>query len=299
LTTFFDVAYTSYLPSLVDAHELVEGNSKLTASNCMAQVVAFGLAGWLVEWLTAPGAIAVDALSFLASAASLLLIRSRERPVSVAAGAASVRREIGEGIRAIRADARLSAIAAGVAGLSAGWGLGGAVFMLFGNRELGFEPGVLGLIYASGGLASFFGAMLAGRSRERLGAGGAMTMGLLLTAIGFLAMAGAPGATLLGAALLVAQQLIGDPGFAIFEVNQVSLRQKLAPALLLGRVNAGVRFVSLTSMLIGSLLAGAIAERYGSRPVLLMAGLAALGGAAAVHASPLRTYRESASGQSA
>ena len=71
LTTFFDVAYQSYLPVLIDKEQLIDGNSKLAASESVAEFGSFSLAGWLVQLVTAPGAMAVDALSFLFSAASL------------------------------------------------------------------------------------------------------------------------------------------------------------------------------------------------------------------------------------
>src|SRR5688572_7682732 len=66
LTVFFDVAYQSYLPTLVEKDELLEGNSKLETTASIAEVGGFGIAGWLVQLITAPGAVLVDALSFLA-----------------------------------------------------------------------------------------------------------------------------------------------------------------------------------------------------------------------------------------
>ncbi|WP_161471032.1 MFS transporter, partial [Escherichia coli] len=75
---FFDVAYQSYLPSLVDRNQLVEGNSKLEISRSSAQVTGPGLGGALVEVVTAPYAVLVDAISFVASGAFLLRIRKRE-----------------------------------------------------------------------------------------------------------------------------------------------------------------------------------------------------------------------------
>jgi MFS family permease len=286
LTAFFDVAYTSYLPTLVEEHELVEGNAKLTATACLSQVVAFGLAGFLVEWLTPPGAILIDALSFLVSIASLMMIRTPEP--APRAEHAGVRREIAEGLRALAVDSRLLTIAASAACLMLGVGLASAVYALFGQRELGFSPSALGMIYAVGGVTSFGGALCAEPARDRFGAGGAMTLGLALCAAGFLAMAGAPGATLLGTALMVAQQVLTDPGYSIFEVNQVSLRQRIAPVRLLGRINAGVRFASQSAMLLGTLVAGMLAERISARLVLVLGSVAMMAGAFVVALSPLR-----------
>src|SRR5689334_4573513 len=78
LTVFFDVAYQSYLPSLVEREQLVEGNSKLEVSRSVAQIAGPGLAGALVQTISAPVAMLVDGLSFLASTFFLGLIRKPE-----------------------------------------------------------------------------------------------------------------------------------------------------------------------------------------------------------------------------
>jgi MFS family permease len=78
LTAQFDVTYIAYLPTLVDKRDLVQGNSKLQSSQSVAQVAGQGASGVLVQLLTAPGAIIVDALSFVVSAVTLLLIRTPE-----------------------------------------------------------------------------------------------------------------------------------------------------------------------------------------------------------------------------
>src|SRR3990172_739265 len=78
MTMTFDVAYRSYLPSLVGREELLEGNSKLTASSAADEVGAFGIAGWLVQLLTGPVAIFVDAVSFVFSAFFIGAIGKKE-----------------------------------------------------------------------------------------------------------------------------------------------------------------------------------------------------------------------------
>ncbi len=77
LTIIFELAYQAYLPSLVGKQHVVEGNSKLSASAAVAEFGGFNLGGWLVHIFTAPFAILIDAVSFLASALSLHLIRAR------------------------------------------------------------------------------------------------------------------------------------------------------------------------------------------------------------------------------
>lgn len=288
LTTFFDVAYQSYLPTIVSADELIEGNSKLTASFSVAEFGAFSASGWLVQLLTAPGAIVVDALSFVFSAASLRTIRTPEVPAAPPAERPRLRVEVMEGMRFISADRVLRAVTASFVALSLASGMTGAVFILYTNRELGFAPGVLGLIFGVGGLTSVVGATLAGAVARRAGVGGAMMLGLGLAGVGMLAVAGARDASLVAAGLLVAQQLITDPSWTVYEINQVSLRQSMTPAHLLGRVNAAVRFAALVAALAGSLIAGVLADRYGARPVIVASAGIMFGGAVLLLVSPAR-----------
>jgi hypothetical protein len=101
LTVLFDVAYQSYLPSLVDRGQLVEGNSRLQASASVARVGGPGLGGLLVQLAGAPRALLLDAASFAVSAATLLAIRRLEpAPPGPTTGTprAGLRREIGEGL---------------------------------------------------------------------------------------------------------------------------------------------------------------------------------------------------------
>ena len=178
LTTFFDVAYQSYLPTLVRPEELVEGNSKLAGSASVAEAGAFGAAGWLAQLLTAPGAMAIDAATFLVSAFSLAGITTPESPPAPAAERESVRHEIAEGLRTITHDARHLVMTGSWMCMSVGTGAFGGVVIVFATRDLGLSPGAQGLIYAVGGVTSLAGAMSANWVRKRIGAGGAMILGL-------------------------------------------------------------------------------------------------------------------------
>jgi len=289
LTTFFDVAYQSYLPTLVTAEELVEGNSKLAGSASVAEAGAFGAAGWLAQLLTAPGAMAIDAVTFLASAFSLSGIKATEPPPTPPEDREPVLAEIGEGLRTIGGDARHLAMTGSWMCTALGTGMFGGVIILFATRDLGISPGGQGLIYAVGGVTSLAGAMLAGWARRRLGAGGAMTLGLVLGGAGMLFIVGAPSSVLwLAVVMLVMQQIVSDPGWTIYDINMVSLRQAITPHRLMGRVNSAIRFAGLVATLAGSLITVAIIGPIGPRAVLLVGSGISLAGAAVIFASPVR-----------
>jgi MFS family permease len=292
LTISFDVAYLSYLPSLVKKEELLEGNSKLAASSSVAEVAGFSLSGWLVQIITGPVTILIDAFSFLFSAAFLATIRGDEPPPAPTEEREGVRAEFMEGLRFLLGNAVLRATGAASVVLELSWRVFGAVFLIYVTKDLGFEPGILGMIFAVGGVSSLFGAVLAQRSARTFGVGPSMWGGLALMAVSMLFVPIAPEAGVIAVGLLVAQQLVGDGGVTVFEVNQMSLRQTLTPERMLGRVNATIRLSGLAAMLAGSLVGGLIGEFVGLRATLVVG--AAVTGAAAmcVFFSPARWLQE-------
>lgn len=268
LDLFFDVAYRSYLPSLVERENLLDANSKLTASAGVAEAGGFALAGWLVQWLTAPFAILIDAISFLASALAIALIRKPEPAPAPRARERTVAGDIVAGARLVFSDRRLRAF--GVVSIVGGFAnsLVSTMYMLFVVNALGFKPGVLGLIFAVGGASSLFGALAARRASDTLGTGKAMVAGLAIEGVALMLLPIARGAGTVSVALLVAQQLIGDSAATVYMINAVSMIQTVTPNALLGRVNASLRFVSLGSVLIGQLVAGVAGGVIGLRATI-------------------------------
>jgi Na+/melibiose symporter-like transporter len=268
LDLFFDVAYRSYLPSLVEREDLIDANSKLTASAGVAEAGGFALSGWLVEWLTAPFAILIDAISFLASALAIAMIRKPEPAPAPRARDASVSREIADGARLIFTDGRLRAFGINVIVGGFANSLVGTLYMLFVVNALGFRPGVLGVIFAVGGASSLFGALAARRTAEVLGTGRAMVAGLAIEGVAYMLLPIARGSGAASVALLVAQQLVGDSAATVYFINAVSLIQTITPKPMLGRVNASLRFVRLASVLCGQLVAGLAGGVIGLRPTI-------------------------------
>ena len=271
LTVFFDVAYEAYLPTLVEPHELVEGNSKLTASASVAEFGAFSASGWLVQLLTGPGAILVDALSFVWSAVFVGRIRSPEPPTAAHHERQHIRHEIREGIQLVARTPILRSLAVTNLIRMLSTRMLGVVYLLYLNRELGFSPGMLGMIFAVGGLTSLGGAAMAGRSSSFGGLGPALVLSSFLIAMGTLFMPLAASVSVVGVACLVANQLVTDPAWTFYDINSVSLRQAITPNRLLGRMNASIRFVEFAAMLAGTALGGVLGEVIGLRQTLFVA----------------------------
>ncbi|HWQ12703.1 MAG TPA: MFS transporter, partial [Roseiflexaceae bacterium] len=154
LTILFDTAYPSYVPSVVRRDELVEANSKLSASDSLAEIAGPPLGGALVQALSAPLAVVLDALSFLASALALRGVRAIEPPPAPPAGQPGARQALAEGLAAVRERPALTALLGvaviqGVAG-----GIIGTLYDLYLIRELGLTPALVGLTVGAGGISA-------------------------------------------------------------------------------------------------------------------------------------------------
>ncbi len=291
LTVFFDISYEAYLPTLVKRSELVEGNSKLAATASLAESVSFSLSGWLVQLLRGPGAIFVDALSFLFSAFFIWRIRTPEPARAPVGERRSILIEAREGLQVVRENPLLRSLAGANVLLQLGGSMLSVVFLLYLNRELGFGPGVLGMIFAVGGLTSLGGTFLAGRAHWFGGLGPALILSVFLQGVGTLFMPLAGSVSLLGGALLVANQLVTDPASTFFQINDVSLRQGITPDRLQGRVNASIRFAEFAAMLAGTVLGGVLGEWIGLRETLFAAVGCIFVAAAWLAMSPVRGLR--------
>jgi len=270
--TLFDLARQAYVPSVVGERRLVEANSRLSATSSAAEVSAFGIAGWLVQWLSGPIAIAVDAVSFVVSAALLGGMRSPE-PAPLRATTRTARpswwSEMREGLAATFGDPLQRALALGDAVLNLTFGLFTACYVLFVTRDLALTPGPLGMVFAVGGVSGLIAAAFAPGLGHRLGVGRAMVLGLLISSVGLAVAVFAPVVNIpLALALLVMQQLVGDGGWALYMIHSSSLRMARAPEALRGRIGAASSMLSVAARLLGIVLGGALGDSVGSRAVL-------------------------------
>jgi MFS family permease len=290
LTVFFDVAYQSYLPALVGREHLGEGNAKLTGSEEAATVAGPSIAGGLVQAVGGAAAVAVDAASFLVSAAALAAIRAPEaKPEVPEGGHPKLVHDIAEGLRFVFSHSLLRAIAGTTATANFFSGIAAAVEVVFLVRTVHASPGQIGLLFTFGGVGGVLGALAAGPIARRVGGARATLIGIGLNAGALLIPLTMPGAGLLffGAGMLAVS-------FAavVYNVNQVSFRQRLCPDRLLGRMNATMRFVVWGVLPIGALLGGVFGSAFGLRTTLWIGAVGeSLAGLWLVF-SPMRTMRD-------
>jgi len=290
----FELARSAWVAQSAAPERLPARNAQLSAAGSISETLAFALGGWLYQLLGAALALAVDALSYLLSALCLVGVRGGREEIASRAAAPRPRRgfidETLSGIAVIRATPPLRALATLEILLALAGSLGGTSYMIYVARDLAFPTGTLGMIFATGGLGAIAGAALAPRLAQRVGSGNAMTVGLVAAALGTLCIPLAPGATVLGAALLVAHQIVGDGGVTLFEVHDRTLRQTLVAPELLARVDGGLRTLGRLATLVGALAGGGLATALGARFAIGVM-VAVLGLAAAVAHHRLRHQR--------
>jgi MFS family permease len=291
LTVFFDVSYQSYLPSLVDRTQLVEGNSKLEVSRSGAQIAGPGISGVLIQTLTAPVAVLVDAISFFVSALFLFRIQREETPPSRAERKAGpgMKAEVIEGLRYVLGHRHLRWIAASTAIFNFSGNVLFAVVLVYAVRVLDLGPGIIGAIFTMASVGYLIGALFATRIARRIGVGPAIVLG----ASGGTAMLLIPLAPQsMPLPFLVAGFGISSLGVPLYNITQVSFRQAITPERLQGRMNSVMRFIVWGVIPLGALLGGALASVFSLRFAVAVGAIGSCLAVLPVLLSPVRTLRE-------
>ena len=290
LTVFFSLASISILPALVTKAQLVEANSKLALSDSVLSIAAPSAAGGLIQLVSAPRAIVVDAVSHVLSALSLRGVGAAEASPRRGRGRGGTWREIGEGVRELVRTPLLRSLTLSASVGAFGAAMQSTVQLLFLVRELGLTPALIGLAAACGGGGSLVGAASAGRASRRLGAGPAIVLGSFLWAVGALVvpLAGLGGLTAAALPLIGAGQAITSIGGAIWGVNQMSLRQAITPVGLFGRATAARRVPMFGMQVAGAALGGLLGGTIGLRATLVVGAVGLVAGFVLLLFSPVR-----------
>jgi MFS family permease len=289
LTVFFDVAYQSYLPSLVGREHIVEGNAKLQFSQSAAQVSGPALAGLLVQLIGAATSVLATAFGFLSSALFLLRIRTAE-PIPERGERRGMRADIAEGLRFVLHQPTLRAITFCTGTSNLFGSIAAAAMLLFLIRQLGVDTGVAGLLMTGGGVGGLLGGLTATRWSRLFGQARVIWLSMLVSGPFTLLMPlTEPGWRLV---LFAAGPFAFSFGAVVYNVAQVSYRQAICPDHLLGRMNASVRFIVWGTIPIGGLLGGALAAWLTPRGALWVGSVGESIAVLWLLASPLRTMRD-------
>jgi MFS family permease len=272
-TVLFDLSYLSYVPRLVGREHLVEANSKLMTSTSVAEVGGPGLGGLLVQALTAPVALLLDAASYLVSALSVGRIRRPEPPPALPERRAPLREEVSDGLRLVFANPYLRAIAGEGFTYNFFTQFVETLFVLYAVRQLGFSPGLVGGVIAVGSIGGLVGSVTAARVAARMRFGPAIFIGMAVACAGPILLPLVARPLWLTVTLAVAAFFLMGFGSGLANVLAVSLRQTVTPDQSLGRMNASMRLALYGAIPLGALAGGFLGGAIGLRPTLFVAGV--------------------------
>jgi MFS family permease len=286
---FFDVAYQSYIPSVVGPGGLLAGNSAMETVRATGQVVGPGLGGWFVAVAGAANVVLIQAVTYAVSAVSLLAIRSHETAPPGPADRPRLRAQIAEGLRFVTRNPVLRAVAITSSAGNFAFAIASAVSFVFMVRTLRLSPAAIGVVLALGSLTVIAGAAVTPRLARRVGSARIIWWSLAVTGpIGLIGPLARPGWSV---ALLVVSIAAGELGQIVYAITNVSLRQRLCPPHILGRVGATMRFLMMGLFPLGALVGGVVGEFAGLRAALWLSGGLIAASALPVHRA-LRHVRD-------
>ena len=290
-TVFFDVSYQSIVPSLVPGAQIAEANGKLESTQQLAGITGPAIGGWLIGILTAPLAVLATVGTYVTSFIALCFTRDTE-VVAPRHEHEPMLRSIGEGLRWVFGNRYLRRIV-GTTGVSNLFStISFTMLPIFILRDLGLSPEAMGVIFSLGAIGGLLGAVATPRIVRWMGEGRAIPV----SAIGFSVIGlFLPVAALVPAAafpLLVAQAFVASFTVLLYNIVQVTFRQRITPKRLLGRMNASVRFCVWGVMPLGALAAGGLGAWLGVVPTMWIGAIGGLVAAAFVVFGPFWALRE-------
>ena len=290
-TVFFDVSNQSIIPSLVRPSQIAEANGKLQSSEQLAGLAGPAFGGWIVGVLAAPVAILITVGTYVASFVALLFTRDDEK-LRAPEDHRPLAHEIGEGLRWVFGNPLLRRIV-GTTGVANFFGaLTTTLLPIFVLRELGLTPQMLGIVFSLSAVGGLLGAIATPRIVARLGEARAIPISAIAFSIAPFFLPAISLVPALAFPLLVVQFFVMSFTILLYNITQVTFRQRITPPRLLGRMNASIRFVVWGVMPIGALLAGALGTWIGTVPTLWIAATGQLLAGAFVVIGPFWTLRE-------
>lgn len=273
VSLFFVPAKRSLIPDLVEDHELMAANSLDNASESIAELVGLGLGAAIVATIGYSWAFTIDGLTFLVSAGSIALIRFRQPIDPLCSEDHDLLSETLEGVRAIWASDVLRPLSA-VYVTSATFAAA-SIAVCYALALQRYNAGAPGLAMLDGASAvgMLVGAVLVGRSGPG-GAGAKFLAGMAMFGFVFSLVA-------VATSIWTAMVLLAFSGIAnmYFFVPATTLFQTHSDASVRGRVMAANTTGTRIAMVLGIVMAGAVADKMPLNTLIVVIGLSAISAA--------------------
>jgi predicted MFS family arabinose efflux permease len=286
----FDISWPTLFVAVVPRRDVVDANSKMSLSRALSFVVGPSAAGFLVQALTAPVTLLVDAFSFLGSALFLTRLRAQEPPVEEDGN--GVLGSLRDGMRFVLRDELIRSDLACAATVNLFNFVFYAIFVLYATRELGVAPGTLGIALGAGAVGGILGALIAPRLERTIGIGRSVVLGSVLFPAPLILVPIASGSELQLGLMLGAAEFFSAVGVMIFDVSAASMAFLRTPDRIRARAAGSFRFVNYGVRPLGALLGGALGTALGLQTTLWIGVLGALLGVVWLFFSPIPRLRE-------
>jgi MFS family permease len=287
LSVLFFVSYSGLFTALVPRERYLDANAVLHGTRALSYVSGPSLAGLLVQLLSAPVTLAVDALSFVGSAIFLGSIAPAEPERETAE-----RGHLVAGARFIRRTPTLLASLAATATVNFFNFVFSALFVLYATRTLGVHAGTLGLVLGAGAVGGVVGSVVTGRIAARIGIGPAFALGCFLFPAPLVLVPLAAGPKPLVLACLFVAELGSGLGVMILDISVGSIFQAVVPDRLRARFSGAYMVVNYGVRPVGALVGGTLGSTIGLRPTLWIASVGAIAGGLFLLPSPVMRMRE-------
>jgi len=288
LSVLFFVSYSTLFVALVPREQYVEANSLLNGSRALSFVGGPSVGGFLVQVLSAPVTLVVDAVSFLASALSLVRISPVEPPTDSDEGGGRV----AAGIRYIRHSPIVRASLLATATINLFNFVFWALFILYATKSLEVRPGLLGVVLGAASVGGVLGSILTGRISRRIGIGPAFALGCVLFPTPLVLVPLAGGSDWAVAGFLFCAEFLSGFGVMILDITGASIKAAVIPDALRARAAGAYMLVNYGVRPIGAFLGGVLGSQLGLRPTLWIATVGAIAGVLWVLPSPIMGLRE-------
>jgi MFS family permease len=285
-SVLFNVSDASLFQTIVARERFVEASSLLNGSRAFSFVAGPTVAGILVHAVTAPGALVVDAFSFLSSGALLGRIRPDEpRPDRERQG-------VTVGLRWIAASPIVRPTLLATATINFFNFVFWALFVLYATRTLGVAAGTLGLVLGAGAVGGLVGSVIATPVTRKIGVGPTLVVGCIVFPAPILLVPLARGSETVVLACLFLAELGSGLGVMLLDISAGSLFAAVIPPRLRSRVSGAYTFVNYGIRVLGSLAGGLLGAWLGLRTALWIGAAGAMLGVLFLLPSPVPRLRD-------
>ncbi|MGH3072727.1 MAG: MFS transporter [Gaiellaceae bacterium] len=294
LAVLFQVSYSSLFVALLPRERFVDGASLMHGSRAFSYVAGPSTGGLLVQAISAPVTLVVDAVSYVVSALFLRSVEVEE-PETEPPG----KGHVVAGIRWVFGNPIIRAALGATATINFFNFVFFALFILYATQELDVEPGTLGLVLGAGAVGGLIGSIVTGRLSRRIGLGPSFALGCALFPAPLLLVPAADGPQWVVLACLFAAEFGAGLGVMVLDISAGAISAAVVPDRLRSRISGAYMVVNYGVRPVGALVGGALGTWIGLRPTLWIATAGGLLGVLWLLPSPilrLRTLPEAENG---